>query len=162
MVGRKPKPTALHEIEGTRNRRKNTEPKADGSATCPKHLDKLAKAEWKRVAPRLASSGLLTALDRSALAAYCIAYSRLVQAQEHITQQGLVITSPKSGFPIQNPYVGIANTAMDMLRKYETEFGMTPASRCRINVAEADDGADAFSQFMATGTHTNDTEGTIQ
>ena len=36
---------------------------------------------------------------------------------------------------IQNPLIGIANRALDLMHKYLTEFGLTPSSRTRI-VAE--------------------------
>jgi P27 family predicted phage terminase small subunit len=147
-VGRKPKPSALHELEGTRNRRKNSEPKFSGIPTCPKHLDKNARVEWKRVSSELAAAGLLTIVDRAALAAYCAAWSRWANAEEQVQKFGAVIKSPKSGFPIQNPYVGIANTALDQLRRFAAEFGMTPSSRSRIHVADGPTSTDPFTEFM--------------
>lgn len=150
MVGRKPKPSALHELEGTRNRHKTrgSEPQFGGAPTCPKHLDKIARAEWKRVSKALTDQNLLTIVDRAALAAYCAAYSRWANAEENLQKFGSVIKSPKSGFPIANPYVGIANTSLTLMRQFLTEFGMTPASRSRIAVADGNNGDDPFSTFM--------------
>jgi len=45
-----------------------------------------------------------------------------------------VIKSP-SGFPIQSPYLAIANKAMDQMTKLLTEFGMSPSSRTCVAVA---------------------------
>jgi P27 family predicted phage terminase small subunit len=151
MVGRRPKPTALKLLDGNPGHRamNNSEPLFTGIPTCPKHLDKVAKAEWKRVAGELAATGLLTTVDRAALAAYCSAWSRWVTAEEAIQKFGMVIKSPKSGFPIQNPYVGVANTALDHLRKFASEFGMTPSSRSRINVSSTPSAGDPFADFMA-------------
>lgn len=68
--------------------------------------------------------GLLTELDRVALACYCTAYGRWVQAEralecmaeEDPANGGLTITTT-SGNVIQNPLVGIANKARaDALR----------------------------------------------
>jgi P27 family predicted phage terminase small subunit len=149
MAGRKPKPSALHELEGTRNRRKTNEPKPTGVPICPKHLDKTAKQEWKRISAELLSLGLLTSVDRAALAAYCTAWSRWCDAEANIQKDGPVCVSPKSGYPMQSPWVGIANTSMQMMHRFLSEFGMTPASRSRISVANADDsGEDAFETFM--------------
>ncbi len=151
MTGRKPKPSSLHELEGTRNRHKNkgNDPQFIGLPTCPKHLDKVAKAEWKRVSAALIAQGLLTAVDRAALAAYCAAYSRWANAEENLQKFGAVIKSPKSGFPIANPYVGIANTSLTLMRQFLTEFGMTPASRSRLAVADSGTkSADPFATFM--------------
>jgi len=152
MAGRKPTPTALKTLAGNTGKRavNKSEPKFSGVPTCPKHLDKAARAEWKRVSAELSICGLLTTVDRAALAAYCSAWSRWVAAEEQIAAQGLVIISPKSGYPVQNPYVGIANTSLDIMRKFATEFGMTPSSRSRISVESAQGGdplADLQQEF---------------
>lgn len=150
MPGRRPKPSALHDLEGTRNRRRNTEPRPSGIPTCPQHLNKEAKREWKRISAELAALGLLTSVDRAALAAYCSSWSRWIDAEENVQKFGAVIKSPKSGYPVQNPYVGIANTSLDQMRKFLIEFGMTPASRARLSVEAAPKSADAFADFMSS------------
>src|ERR1700750_2174369 len=124
MAGRRPIPSALKALSGKRDRNPNRgrEPKFGGIPTCPKHFDKAAKAEWRRLSAELAGQGLLTSVDRAALAGYCAAWSRWVNAEENLQKFGAVIKSPKSGFPIQNPYVGIANTALDQMRKFGIEF----------------------------------------
>jgi P27 family predicted phage terminase small subunit len=127
----------------------NKEPQPTGTPTCPRHLDKQAKAEWKRISAELISLGLLTAVDRAALAAYCQSWSRWVAAEEGIAKFGSVIKSPKSGFPIQNPHVSIANTALDSMRKFIVEFGMSPASRSRLTTGTAEP-TDVFAEFMQT------------
>jgi P27 family predicted phage terminase small subunit len=149
MAGRRPKPTALRELEGNRGHRplNRSEPKPSGVPKCPPHLDKAAKREWKRISAELVTLGLLTELDRAALAGYCASWSRWVDAEENVQKFGTVIKSPKSGFPIQNPYVGVANTALDQMRRFMVEFGMTPSSRSRIQVAPPA-GEDPFEQFM--------------
>lgn len=149
MAGRRPKPTALRELEGNPGHRplNKREPRPGGAPRCPTHLDAAAKSEWRRISTELARIGLLTSVDRAGLAAYCTAYSRWVTAEESIQKFGLVIKSPKTGFPIPNPYVSIANTALDLMRKFLVEFGMTPASRSRIQVTATGDG-DTFEQFM--------------
>jgi P27 family predicted phage terminase small subunit len=162
MAGRKPTPTALKQLNGNPGKRplNRNEPKFSGTPTCPKHLDKAARAEWKRVADELSAQGLLTTVDRAALAAYCSAWARWINAEEQVQKFGAVIKSPKSGFPIQNPYVGIANTALDQMRKFAIEFGMTPSSRSRISASSdgASKDADPFTSFMDSigGSETTD------
>lgn len=152
MAGRRPKPTALKIAEGNPGKRplNLNEPQFGGLPKCPGHLDKNAKAEWRRISKELAAAGLLAAADRAALAAYCQCWSRWCDAEENIQKTGTVIQSPKSGYPIQNPYVGIANTALDQMRKFLIEFGLTPASRSRISL-DLSTGTkdDAFDAFMA-------------
>jgi len=146
-AGRPPKPSALHTLEGTRNRRKNTEPKFGGTPSCPKHLSKAAKAEWKRMADELAAQGLLTLADRAVFSAYCTAWSRMVDAELNIQKFGTVVKAP-SGYPVQNPYVSIFNTASAEMRKCASEFGMTPASRAKIDVTDVPTSGDPFTAFM--------------
>lgn len=152
MAGRRPKPTALKELQGNPGHRplNKREPKPTGTPTCPRHLDEEAKKEWKRISAELTTLGLLTSVDRAALAAYCAAYSRWVKAEESIQRFGAVIKSPKSGFPIQNPYVSVANTALDHMRKFAIEFGLTPASRTRLQVSPDHGSGDPFADFMAS------------
>jgi P27 family predicted phage terminase small subunit len=70
-------------------------------------------------------------LDRAALAAYCNAYGLWAQATEAIQKYGAMIKSPQ-GFPIQSPYLAIANRQAEIMMRIASEFGFTPASRSRI------------------------------
>ena len=54
-----------------------------------------------------------------------------------------------SGNLIQNPFLGIANHAMDQMLKIAAEFGMTPSSRSRL-VSTTTQTADPFEEFLAT------------
>lgn len=48
-----------------------------------------------------------------------------------LQRHGVVLKAP-SGFPVQSPYLAIANRAMEQLRQLLSEFGMSPASRARV------------------------------
>ncbi len=74
----------------------------------------------------------LSRIDRAALAAYCQAWGRWVEAEEALRKYGVMIKSP-SGFPMQSPYLAIANKAMEQMRAMLTEFGMSPSSRTRVH-----------------------------
>jgi P27 family predicted phage terminase small subunit len=135
MQGRKPKPTELKRLAGNPGKRplNDSEPRFGGewSMRAPRHLSDDAKAEWKRVAPLLASAGVLTAVDRAALAGYCQAWARWIEAEKMIEEQGYVLATP-SGYQQQSPYVTIANKALELVKTFAVEFGMTPSSRSRI------------------------------
>ena len=137
MAGRRPKPSRVKEIEGNAGKRpvnKNEPRPRLAIPDCPDHLDELAKQEWNRIAPELFRLGLLTNIDRAGIAAYCQSWSRWVDAENNLKKFGTVIKTPK-GYPIQNPYLSIANAAVDQMRKFEIEFGMTPSSRSRIDTS---------------------------
>lgn len=138
MAGRKPKPTSLKQLAGNPGKRKlnGSEPKFSVlRSKCPKHLDAVARKEWKRVSQELVALRIMSEADVAALAAYCSAYSRWVKAELVIQRDGEVIKQP-SGEIIRNPWLIVSEKAIDSLRKFATEFGLTPSSRTRLHVVE--------------------------
>ena len=133
--GPKPLPTHLKLMRGTlrKDRLNRKEPKvAPAVPSCPRHLGKEAKHEWRRVSKELRAMGLLTKVDRAALAMYCDAWGRWVDALEALRRYGVMVKSP-SGFPMQSPYLAVANKAMEQMRLLLGEFGMSPSARTRIH-----------------------------
>ncbi len=103
---------------------------------CPPHLQGEARKEWSRVGRKLLAFGLVTEVDRSALAIYCQAWARWVEAEGQLARYGTVVKSP-NGYPMQSPYLAIANKAMDQMAKILVEFGMSPSSRSRVSVTQS-------------------------
>ena len=83
--------------------------------------------------------------DRAALAAYCGAYALWADATAQIEKYGAMIKSPQ-GFPIQSPYLSVANRQAEIMMRIASEFGFTPASRSRI-AAPPKDEDDLFSSI---------------
>src|SRR5205823_7916571 len=110
MSGRKPKPSQLKQLAGNPGRRKpnQREPRPQPDLpTCPAHLLPTAKAEWKRLGRELYDLGVLTRLDRAALAGYCQAYGRLVEAEKKLQETPDILKMP-SGYIQANPWLTIA------------------------------------------------------
>ncbi|MGP6090072.1 phage terminase small subunit P27 family [Antarctobacter jejuensis] len=152
MRGRKPKPSGLKLVTGTERADRANPDEPRPQSDCPEppdHLKAEARAEWDRVCGQLCALGILSQIDRAALAAYCQAYGRWVQAESAVDQMahrdavthGLMIRT-QGGNAIQNPLVGTANKAMADMMRYAAEFGMTPSARTRIR-AEGDGDPDA-------------------
>ncbi len=152
MPGPAPKPTQLKRLAGNPGKRRLNErepqPQA-GRVTCPRWLPLEAKREWRRVAPELRRLGLLTCVDRLALAGYCMAYARWRQANDVLTDEGLTFVTP-SGYVQQRPEVAIANKSLAEMKAFAQEFGMTPASRTRISMPEPE-APDPFAEFLRSG-----------
>ena len=132
--GRKPKPSALKELEGNPGKREiNTnEPHPVKKAPpCPKWLEPDAKKEWRRLAKQMEQLGILTEVDMSAFAGYCQAYARWKEPEEFITQHGTIVKTP-SGYWQQVPQVSIAQTYLKIMNKFCEQFGLTPSARSRI------------------------------
>lgn len=150
MRGRKPIPTVLKILNGNPGKRplNQAEPApAVGIPDCPDHLTDLAKAEWARISKELVALGLLTQLDRSALAAYCQCYARWANAETQIKKTA-DLGKTKKGAVIQNYWLPIANRALEQMKDYLTEFGLTPVSRSRIKGAEAQGDDAAQKRFF--------------
>lgn len=120
---------------------------------CPSHLMPEARKEWKRITPELQRYGLISKLDRSALALYCQAYSRWVWAERQLQRatalaeqkreaaeakgevweggDGYTVPTP-NGHMTYSPHWVIANKAMEQTNKYLADFGLSPSSRGRV------------------------------
>lgn len=156
--GPKTKPTQLKVLSGTarKHRLNANEPHPEvARPEAPDHLTPAARLEWERVIEQTVSLGIMTELDRGALAAYCQAYGRWVTAETALTRmaekdvvtEGLIIRT-KAGNAIQNPLVGAANKAMADMVRYAAEFGLTPSARTRVaGVDPADGDEDPFAIF---------------
>jgi P27 family predicted phage terminase small subunit len=86
---------------------------------------------WARLTGELSKLNPITNLDRGALATYRGAYAMWAEAMEQIQKCGTMVKSP-TGFPIQSPYLAIANRQAEIMMRIASEFGFTPASRSRI------------------------------
>ena len=149
MAGRRPKPTHLKLLQGNPGKRplNANEPKPSAELPPPPdHLSDLAKQEWQRMGEHLVKLGLLTMIDRSAFAAYCVVWTRWVEAEEALTKTGPVVKSP-SGYPMLSPFYTVANQSLSQLRAYLTEFGMTPSSRSRTTVGGKEQ-TDPLEEFL--------------
>jgi P27 family predicted phage terminase small subunit len=129
---------------------------------CPRHLLPEARKEWKRITPELVKYGLLSKLDRSALALYCQAWARWVWAEEQLQRaqakaaeamaeaeakgepytggDGLTVATP-NGHMTYSPHWVISNKAMEQVHRYLASFGMDPSARGRVkpsNTRQAD------------------------
>lgn len=157
------KPTKIKELEGNRGKRQlpTHEPNpTNAMPACPSFIKGAARKEWQRLAPELLILGLLTRVDRAALAGYCIAWGQLEEVEQELARMkrsgrdlaklkkrnpamkvdisnGMVsITS--NGNAIIEPLLSVRKQAMEQMHKFLTEFGMTPASRTRVTAIKPD------------------------
>lgn len=153
MRGRKPKPVELRVLHGSaaeRARAEHPQPRRV-LPRCPEFLTGEAERCWKRLARELYDAGLLTAVDRDALATYCAAFARWRKAEDLLAKSGEIIrTEIKTeldangnkvvtggGNVIQNPWLAISNKAQETMNKLAAEFGMTPSSRSRVKAEQS-------------------------
>lgn len=144
--GPAPKPSNLKLVEGTyrEDRAPAKEPRPEVQIpSCPSWLHREAKREWRRIVGELEALGLISNFDRGALAAYCEAYAEWWEADRTIKEEGRYVryTTKSGGEYVQaHPAVAIKNNAIDRLRRFANDFGMTPAARARVEAAEREEG----------------------
>ncbi|SFU81789.1 phage terminase, small subunit, putative, P27 family [Paenacidovorax caeni] len=150
-----PKPVALRVLEGNAGKRPldlaaGVNPRIEIPSP-PKHLGIEARKEWKRITPLLEELGLISGLDRSALALYCQAAGRLaeletsfngkVQAKvdagmdyaDAVYEVSHSITP--SGYAQQSVIVQLIKSQREQLNRYLMHFGLSPAARGRVQAS---------------------------
>lgn len=141
MRGRKPKPTALHDLQGTRNATRHKaradEPQAPGALdrAPPDHLTEGQKESW-RFALDNAPAAVLRRIDRGLLVAWVILEDLLRKANRELESSDKdslypLLTRGKGGVGV-NPYVLIIDRCARGMSKLASELGFSPASRPRI------------------------------
>ena len=147
--GRKPKPTQLKLLAGNPGHRplNDAEPEAPVGRPSPDFLDEVAGDEWDRICDLLERMGLLSMADRTVITAYCVIYSRWVEAERMVKKSGTIVKSPNKESAIMSPYLCVANRAMEQMLKLCVELGLSPSARSRIHIPP---GAkkDKFSRFL--------------
>lgn len=150
-----PKPPGLKLIEGRGNGRDSggrpvavTPEFVRGAPEPPDWLPDEARDEWDRVVPQLDQLGLLKALDRAVLTAYCLTWARMVEAYKDVAS-GALTTRGSQGQLVKHPSVMVLETATRELRALAAEFGMTPSAEGRLGAKDGRDG-DQGNPFAAT------------
>jgi len=147
--GGKPKPTALKLLTGNPGKRplNESEPKpAVVIPRAPASLPERVRREWYTLAHQLADAGLLTELDKMALAGLVTSYVRWMEAQEGLAKTGLLIKG-RDNVPVLNPLLRISRDAQVEYTRLLGEFGLTPSSRSRLHV-EPKEEEDEFEALM--------------
>lgn len=117
--------------------------------------DRVARAEWRRLAPILRAARQITEADRGLLITLCLEWSRY-RAAARLARALLVTTH--NGYTTAHPAVGIARNTAALCLKLWAELGCTPSSRTRVATVSPGDGpaipGDPFAdEFDRPATH---------
>ena len=161
-MGRRALPANVHLLRGNPSK-KSAASLLDGELRppvevpgCPKHLNDEAKREWRRITRHLEALGLISQIDRAALAGYCSTWADYVWAERRIAalngadptrptpegqaadqtgERGRIWDTP-SGYKQISVPMQIRNRALEMMAKFLAEFGMSPAARSRVTPSD--------------------------
>jgi P27 family predicted phage terminase small subunit len=150
MRGRRPQPSTLRILHGSRKPLNSEEPSSPllkRMPQAPEFLDDEGKRAWSAEGRRLIKAGLLTALDLTMFGTWCIWYSKRDLASRAVNQSGVVVRANGVGNPYINPYMSVISMCSKAMHQIEIEFGLSPASRSKVkslNPAQRD----LFSDFL--------------
>ena len=150
MPGRRPSPTALKIASGNPGKRamNKREPKVEPGVPQPAdHLSDGARQAWFALAPMLDAMNVLTKADAIELEILCEVYVEWQELKADIAKNGRtqdVTTKGGGTFTRQRPQVAMLQDCDRRLRGHLSEFGLSPASRSKISVAEKSDNEDEF------------------
>jgi P27 family predicted phage terminase small subunit len=157
-MGRKAKPLEMKLLDGNPGKQRlpsGVPAPPDDMPDAPSHLDDYGRQEWERIADGLNVMGILRNVDQNILGAYCASYSRWRHAEEELNKlknenplKALVMVT-KAGNYIQQPLIGIANTAARDMVKYASEFGLTPAARASLGIKNEPRGKSKFDGLIS-------------
>jgi P27 family predicted phage terminase small subunit len=161
--GHNKKPTILKLTHGTfredRANEKEPEVKAlDETPKAPSHLNNFAKNKWKELAPVLAQTKVLSEADLTMLEALCEAYGQYREAQYavyHYKDEETGKTKKRSlaqymsGKNSQTmPEYTAMRQALSMVKTISAEFGLSPATRSRVNAIEEAEAKDPMECLL--------------
>lgn len=150
-----PKPVQLRVLEGNAGKRPlnlsdGVNPRIE-VPSIPRHLCPEARKEWKRVTPILEELGLISGLDRAALALYCQAVGRLSDYESAFAgmiakhkASGMAYddavlaasqTQTPSGYVQQSVIVNLIKSSREQVNRHLMHFGMSPAARGRVTAS---------------------------
>jgi len=156
--GVKPKPLALHVVEG--NLKKMAKPRREKHENSPQPSLELRgppetfnddqRAIWARLQEDCAV-GLLARSDYDILVSYVLLVAARDKAMKLFIETGcqvLVKSNDSNNRMLSNPLMREIRRVLEQLRPLQVELGLTPMSRSRIQVAKAPEEEDELGRFL--------------
>lgn len=96
----------------------------------PKPPDNLTEAQqraWSEAFEVLQAAGRAERVNLAQLEVYARAVVRMRDAEAHVTEHGTIVPAPRTGSPIRNPNLGIANEASATVARLSSLLGIEGA-----------------------------------
>lgn len=115
----------------------------------PAHLSLDARKEWRRITVELEAVGLISRLDRAALAIYCQTWGRLMLAERALAAkqkqakdagldeaEAVFTQQTPTGFMRESALFRVVGKLQQDCDRYLASFGMSPSSRSRVKASD--------------------------
>jgi P27 family predicted phage terminase small subunit len=154
LRGKPPKPTVIEIAEGRPGHRPlpRGEPKPapitpEEAMTPPEHLTEGGKHWWLYYAPLLLGLKVLTEADLIALEGLATATAERIEQEVKLATAGPLYKTG-TGYIIISPLFSVVDRLRDRELKLLREFGMTPASRTRVQTTGQQEKTDPIESAM--------------
>lgn len=151
--GQNRKPRQLKVVQGTFRKDRNPAREPEGNPItdpprAPSTLNRWGKRLWKQVVVQLTDNGVLTDLDLPALEQLCQEYGIAAELYDAVThyvdedgkRKRQSIAEYLAGRNSQTmPEVAVMRQAKNAMKSYLEQFGLTPASRNRIDLGKGEE-----------------------
>ena len=132
QVGRRPTPTNILDLRGSRWSKTRTAQKQEYHScillpTAPDWFQEKAQVLWQHIGEEIETLGILTPLILALLTRYCVALVQWEEAQILLSQEGTLCETDK-GYKYIHPCVRLVRDLGQELLRLEQELGMTPGS----------------------------------
>ena len=111
----------------------------------PDWLKGEAAAEWRRIVPQLAARGIVSGLDRGPLAGLCQSWSIYYESTRKVS--ALLARTDADAMEVRR-YSATAEQALKAYSATAREYGLTAASRARLNMDEKPTEADPAETLL--------------
>lgn len=106
-----------------------------------------ARREWRRVTPLLLRNPLISHLDDTAIADYCVVWGRLQWAERTLTRTGPFLANKLTGAVTRNPIAPMIGELRRQMRAYQSRLYLDPASRAHL-LRDQPPGPDGLTTFL--------------
>lgn len=113
----------------------------------PEYLNPPGRKKWNELVRLLRKKGILEKTDLGSLEACCAAYDEMVECQLAIKEKGGIVEYTNGKTSQQVPLLSARNRAMEVYKKFMTEFGLSPASRAKLGIEEKPEKSD-FEKYI--------------
>jgi P27 family predicted phage terminase small subunit len=148
--GRKPKASHLHVVDGTfrADRANEHEPQAFGDVgDAPPELLPAQRLLWQQLL-RDAPEFVLKACDREAFRTLVAHVWTMREAERQMRDAPMLIIKTKQGNYIQNPLLGVFNSAAKHFMRTAAELGFTPVARARIIASDGKEADPVAAEYL--------------
>lgn len=111
----------------------------------PGWLNDTAAGEYRRIVSEAADVGMLDNLDKTYIAIYADAYSKLLDANEHLKDEGMLVESGKA----TSPHWKIYRDCVQMIHSASTKLGLAVTDRLKLIVPTKEEkSVNKFLKYM--------------